>query len=418
MSGRGIGVLIVTGLLLFPGAVHAAEDLIDVLVKKGTITKAEAEALQSRSVSSAVDKITFYGDLRVREETQWYNGDGNDAKNKNRQRFRLRIGADIEEGPLQVHVRLASGTGEQVSANQTMQKLSSQKGIWIDRAYVEYLGVPGLNLAAGRMANPFFTNFTSELIWDDDYNPEGLIEQYTMKTGDQGRLFARAGQIILDGGDAGGAAQWLLVYQAGAEIKTAPAGFNLALTYYSLANSEKTNFNQVTTQDGNTRVGCNPPSAETNCLANPYNVISATAAVTVPAGRPLTLSADVVKNLVDTVQNPMTDDENLGYEIGLKFGNATAAHTSEVGYSYRSMQTDAALADINDSDFGPNGGTNRKGHVVWAAYNPTKATQFKLKYFNTRVENPDLPPAPVSATPGGLTNPTHQRIQIDFSVKF
>jgi hypothetical protein len=62
---------------------------------------------------------------------------------------------------------------------------------------------------------------------------------------------------------------------------------------------------------------------------------------------------------------------------------------------------------MTDSDFG-NGGTNRKGHIVWIAYNPTKALQVKTKYFMTEVEDETLPPGEDDIN----------RLQVDLVVKF
>ncbi|MBI3995529.1 MAG: putative porin, partial [Nitrospirae bacterium] len=186
MRRPGFKTIVLSGLFFLPLSASAAENLTDLLIQKGTITKEEAESVQKRSIASVVDKIALYGDFRLRQETQWFAGSGNGSKNRNRQRFRLRIGGDIQEGPIMVRLRLASGTGEHSSTNQSFGKLSSQKEIWIDRAYLEYTGISGTTLLGGRMANPFFMNLTGDLVWDDDYNPEGFAERYTMKLGEGG----------------------------------------------------------------------------------------------------------------------------------------------------------------------------------------------------------------------------------------
>jgi Putative porin len=413
---------VLAGLLTLPLPAWAADDLTDLLVQKGTISKEEADSLQKRVISSAIDKITFYGDFRLREETFWYPGKDNNSADKNRQRIRLRIGTDITEGPVMVHIRLASGTSQQVSTNQTLQDLSTQKPLWIDKAYVEVRKIPDLVLAGGRMSNPFFVNWLSgEIVFDDDYNPEGFAEQYVLKLGENGKVFANLGQVILDNGDASRNSQWLLGEQIGTEMKMDPVGFNAAVLFYSLANGTKTSagpFDASVYQDGNTRVPPVPPATtSTNALANPFSVVDGTVAVMFKAGLPITVSADAVKNLQDTVESttPSIKNENTAMAFGLKIGKAGKANTAEFAYTYRSIDADAVLADINDSDFGPNGGTNRKGHSAWVAYDPTDSTQVKLKYINSKIKNEDLLTTKV---PGSDPNPTFNRVQLDFSVKF
>lgn len=403
-------LLLMISLWACSGPALAAGDLTDLLVKKGTITKEEAEALQKREVASSADKITFYGDFRLRQETQWLDGDGNDSLNVNRQRFRLRIGSDIQHRDFLLHLRLASGTGDQASTNQSFGGLSSQKSFWIDRAYLEFLRVPHTSFMAGRMANPFFANLTGDLVWDDDVNPEGFAERFAVRPGRDREWFATAAQIILDGGGSSADGQWLLGYQVGGQARMEPLGLNFALAYYSLANGQRSSFSQKSEQDGNTRVSGIDPT-----LVNPYRLIHGTAAVSLAPGVPVLVSVDLVKNLADTFQGSGIEDENMGYALGLRLGKASGAGGMELGYVYRLLETDATIADLSDSDFGPKGGTNRKGHAVWTAYNPTASTQLKLRYVRSRIENDALPPAPIS---GVESNPTHHRVQVDFSFKF
>ncbi len=94
---------------------------------------------------------------------------------------------------------------------------------------------------------------------------------------------------------------------------------------------------------------------------------------------------DYVRNLADTTTGgngvgPATG--NVGYHVGATLGKASDPHTWELAYFYRVVETDATLADMADSDFG-DGGTNRRGHVAWLAYNPAKYLQMKAKAFVT-----------------------------------
>lgn len=361
------------------------------------------------AAESLADKMTFAGDLQIRQETQWYSGDDYDGSNVNRQRFRLRIGSDVEIGKSILHIRLAGGNGSQTSVNQTMENFSSGKSIWIDRAYLEYLRMPHTALMAGRMANPLFRNFTTEMIFDEDFNPEGFAERVSHLHGENHLLFVNLLQAVLDGGGPGGEAQWLLGYQAGGEIKGDPIRLNLAVLFYHLANGQRSSFDQVAVQDGNTREPCAAPCTPV-VLANPFRVIHGTASAKLNVGVPLLISADVAKNLADTEQSADIDGEELAWSAGVKAGSATKAHGAELAYLYRYLETDSTLADLTDSEYGPRGGTNREGHVVWVAYALSDAAQIKLKYFNTKKAEEDLP--------GSGADETHQRVQADLLVRF
>ena len=54
--------------------------------------------------------------------------------------------------------------------------------------------MPGLKLIGGRWRNP--GSAKTELIWDDDVNPEGVAAQYSHKFGDD-ELFGSSGAFTL-----------------------------------------------------------------------------------------------------------------------------------------------------------------------------------------------------------------------------
>jgi hypothetical protein len=115
--------------------------------------------------------------------------------------------------------------------------------------------------------------------------------------------------------------------------------------------------------------------------------------------------ADYVTNTADTVDSTGAETESSGYQAGFILGKASDPQTWEVAYFYKQLGTDATLADIADSDFGT-GGTDRKGNIVWAAYNPNKALQVKMKYFKTEREDDQASPNDIN------------RLQADLSIKF
>ncbi|MFY9268651.1 MAG: putative porin [Candidatus Manganitrophaceae bacterium] len=401
---------IIIGLIAFGilGASNKAlfaeerKTLEELLIEKGTITKEEAAELQSEKLSKWVDRITFYGDFRLRQEN-FMREDPN--VDRSRQRFRLRMTTELKIEDFVIGVRLASGTGEQVSTNQSFDNLFSQKQLWIDRAYLQWRGLPWMTLTGGKMQNPFFWIYTTDLVWDEDVNPEGFAQNFTFKPSDQLLLFANFGQLILDEDSNDNNDQWLFGEQAGAQIGVSKnTKMTLAGAFYNYKNATKGSFGQNAVQDGNTRVPPTPPSTTaTNILAYPFRVLDLTAEFATKIGSlPVAIQGDYVKNLADPKSG-----KDTGYQVGLRLGKASDPETWEFAYYYKLLEMDATVADIADSDFG-NGGTNRKGHIVWGAYSVTKALQFKTKYFMTEVEDETLSPKKDDI----------KRLQVDLVMKF
>ena len=91
-------------------------------------------------------------------------------------------------------IRLASGNNNDVrSTNQDMNNYFTKKDVWLDRAYINWHpeNVPGLKMIGGRMAQPWTKVAESEVIWDNDVNPEGVAVQYSRKFGDIERIRLR-----------------------------------------------------------------------------------------------------------------------------------------------------------------------------------------------------------------------------------
>ncbi|HEX7957406.1 MAG TPA: putative porin, partial [Pyrinomonadaceae bacterium] len=159
---------------------------------EGRLTRAEEQAKKTaEAVSRQIGNMTFSGDLRVRYEllTGQQNAVassdnpaalGNALTARNRMRLRARFGVrgrindEFEWG-----MRLATGSYADVnSSNQTLTDLSSRKPFALDQAYVTYRpkALPGFSVQGGK----FDASWTrTELTWDNDISPEGLMETYT-----------------------------------------------------------------------------------------------------------------------------------------------------------------------------------------------------------------------------------------------
>lgn len=373
------GILSASNNLLFAEEPKTLEEL---LIEKGTITKEEAASVQETKLAKWVDRFSFAGDLRLRHDSTIREAPNRD---RHRQRLRLRLGSTLTIDNFLVGVQLASGDSGQTSNNQSFDNLFSQKPIWIRQAYLQWKAAPWLALTGGKMPNPFFR--VTELVWDDDLAPEGFAQNVTLTVTETIVLFVNTGQLVLDEDSTDNNDQWLFAEQVGTRIGLGKdTSVTLAGAFYNFKNATEGSFGQVTVQDGNTRV---PVATGTpTVLVNEYRVLNITAEFGIKvADLPLVLHGDYIKNLADT-----TTDKDMGYQAGLQVGKASNPRTWEVAYFYRLTETDATVADIADSDFGANGGTNHKGHVIWIGYSPTKALQLKAKYVMTEVEDETLPP--------------------------
>jgi hypothetical protein len=111
------------------------------------------------------ERLTFYGDMRVRYEGFFQE----DAITRQRGRYRLRFGVrtPIVEG-LDLNLRLASGEAADVaSTNQSFSDFWNRKPINIDQASLTFTprSVRALTLGAGKFNYPLTR---TQMVWDDD----------------------------------------------------------------------------------------------------------------------------------------------------------------------------------------------------------------------------------------------------------
>ena len=380
---------------------------------------ATANADTELSFNKWVETVKITGDYRLRNDMFDKKTPG--QVDRNRERFRLRLNLDFGLADhFAIKTTLASGTGEQVSTNQSFDNLSSQKGIWIDRAYLVWQPIEILKLQGGRMANPIWTQYSSDVVWDPDYNPEGFSESYSQLVGPV-QLFANALQMVVDedGGNnntegvttSGGTNtfpaknrdQWMIGEQVGAEFKLPlDTRARLAIANYEWINERFGDFGQVAINEGNRRTG-----GTTGSLINNFNVLEYTGGLSGWAFKiPVEIQGTYVKNKAarSFAGQPK---EDTGFQVGGILGKAGMKNKMELAYFRKHVRTDATMADVSDSDFG-DGGTNREGNIMWVAYSPIDFVTLQAKYFQTKVINTALAPGADDIN----------RLQLDCSVKF
>lgn len=362
-------------------------------------------------LSDALQTLTFSGDLRLRNDLRARRGAG--QTNYSQQRYRLRFGLEAAfKDDVTAGFRLASGTGEQGSTNQSAGKLGAQKSIYIDTAYLKWKPNVHENatavLVGGRMINPMWRIYSSDVVWDDDLNPEGVGESFEWLFPAAGvSVFANGLQWVADQDSNSGKNQWEFSQQLGFETRLPfESRLRMAAAYHKWSDENRSTLGSVAQQDGNRRAG----NATNGVLLNRFGVLELTGQISGWAGRlPGSLQATLVRNLrarnnAATITGPVARD---AYQFGAIVGAAKTKGTWEVAYFKKYVQTDATVADAADSDFG-DGGTNRAGHIAWVAYAPRDWMQLKVKGYVTDTLDRGF-------TPG---DKAVNRLQTDISIKF
>lgn len=345
----------------------------------------------------AAGELEIKGDLRLRQESKTEEGATTaDNKTSNRQRYRLRVGMNYKlDSKLSVKTQFASGTGEQTSTNQTMGTNGAQKQLWIDMAYVEFKPIDALTLFGGRMKNNMWQAYSSDIVWDTDYNPEGLAESIKIPLGNT-RVFFNALQSTINedliGSSTGTKPQYLFSNQVGITVPVPmDSRVTLAGAIHEFVNERS---RAITAAPGKTQ--------GTNTFPNDIRVneLSGEFFTNLPViDLPLSVQGTFIKNTASNEQ--LTPNDNTGYQAGGILGKADRKSAFEVAYFKKSSGKDSTEDDIADSDFP---GTNRVGNIYWVAYGLSDVAGLKAKYFDTKAIN-------------GAKKDI-QLLQIDFQVKF
>ena len=434
-------VFIITGLLITFGSTQSwggeVDLLVNKLVEKGILSHPEAlqllnemqeegakqevaikevatEAAKEEIKTSGLklptwaDKIDFYGDLRLRHDTQWI--DQTDKSNRNRERFRLRLGMKAKTTETtEVGVRFASGSGYQNTTNQSCDGHARGKQIWIDRAYASWNATDYLKITGGKQKNPLFT---TPLVWDPDVNPEGVSETLKFDITERFGLFANMGQYFVEELSSN-TDPTLLAFQLGTAIKpTDTMKFEFGVTYYNFMNLDDIEHDSGDIDDKTEFIGYNNRHGQQMVfksdgeLLNEFECWELAAKLKVKDVLPVPFSiyANYIVNTdadiddlrdngaVFTDSNPAdldaygSDDRDTGWLVGLSLGNKKKKGDWYAKYHYQELEDYAFPAVFVDSDF-HGGGTNNKGHYMQLRYYLMDNIQARASGFLTERED-------------------------------
>ena len=303
--------------------------------------------------------INFRSDVRLRY--QYQDKEGSDPRARGRVRFRLRGDAKVNDA-VSAGFRLATGSDDPTSTNQTLQRSFSTHDMRFDYAFIKY-SAGGLGLLGGKFTNSSLLWAPSDLVWGGDVNPEGMALSYK----NQG-LYINSGLLVLD--EQGGTKDPLMyVGQAGHKIDLAwNLSANAAVTYYGFENVK----GGAPLPKGS---GTNSTDEVTGNLIYDYNAIAAGLSLDIKY-----TGVDGIRISGEYISNP--DSNDTGYLAQVSVNDLIAEKIPwRLTYGYRRLEDDAWIDTTQDgSAYG--GRTGIEGSKASLSLGVASNTSLGVTYFD------------------------------------
>jgi len=310
--------------------------------------------------------VSLGADLRYRHEL--IDVEGKDARNRHRIRARVNMTANVQDN-LSLGFQLGSGSDDPISTNQTLTGGFTSKQVNIDLAYFTWkpATVSGLSLSGGKVKNPFRIPAKTELLWDNDLNPEGLALRYS-RSGGAVPFFVTASYFWVEERKTEADAV-LLGTQAGVDLTTAAAKIIAGAGYFDYQNTRRfAPFYDSGDSFGNS-------VDENGMYRYDYNDLEFFFEAT-PQALPgsVTVFAEYVSNIAGDV------NDNTGWMAGFSAGKCKNPGSFDASYYYKYLERDAVVGAFTASDFS-DGGADGKGHVVNLNYQLASKTVLSATYY-------------------------------------
>jgi polyhydroxyalkanoate synthesis regulator phasin len=406
------------GVVRVPYVPEVVKREIREQIRQEVVAQARAERWGDvNAVPAWVDRLKWEGDLRLRAESHLY-ADGNapavffqasgvpmtnttEDETVFKVRARLGLTAKVTDA-VSAGVRLSTGnTSNPVSTNYTLGNSFNKYSIVFDRAFVRTEPWDWLDVAGGRIPNPFLS---TDLVWDDDLNFDGLAATFRPWAREPGEFkpFATLGAFPVENVDSSPTNladdKWLYAAQAGLDWRPgSDTRWRFGLAYYSYTNvtgernptptangfyddtapqfHQKGNSLYVIDSDANND---GSPTDPIWGLAAGYRLINLTAIADLAHFDPLhvILSGDFVKNIgydasatESRMGIPGYAARTKGWQAKLTVGwpDMKRRHNWQAFVGYKHLERDAVLDAFTDSDFRL-GGTDAKGYLLGGLY--------------------------------------------------
>ena len=331
------------------------------VLSKGEVARIVDEYLAARDsmapsgLDAALERISFYGDLRLRQEES-FRLEG--APDRHRSRMRVRAGLTYELDPgLSFGARLVTGNRRDPrSPHLTFGDGFDGLEVSLDRAFVDWRpsGLEGLWLKAGKFAHPMHRNpIYGELVWDADIQPEGVAAGYS--TRDRlgfDTLSFNVGQYALIEQSIGSdswasfaelSATRLVADAVTAKLATSFTGIWRATPDGSTTLLDDNRGNLVLDIDGD---------GDPDRFASGFGVLDTILELHLERpGAPLVFSFEWLKNLRAASSNGQGGQGDQGYAAGLAWGRAAKAGDWRFYYQYASIEREAIFSPLTQDDF-------------------------------------------------------------------
>lgn len=388
-------------------------------IEKEVMAKLNYKAGERLELPTWLDRIQFYGDLRLRAQEDSFGSDNeipanlndvtrnmnlnNATVDRNRLRVRARLGADVK-----VNDWLVGGlqfvTGLQttpLTPNQTEGIAQGKYIFGLDRAFLKATPRPWLMVEGGRFANPFLS---TDNLFDPDLAFDGFAASFMPKLTENLTSFTTVGAFPIEeieSSDTNKAKdKWLYSLQTGLKWQ-APnkSTVKLAVAYHDYKNVEGqsnsvglTEFNAtapVFRQRGNNTFDINAANAGPGDpvvigLASKFEQINIIGQIDFLNFDPVhvTMTGDYTKNIgfdkneIFRRTGRLYEEETDAYQVRLDVGTKDflTLRSQEVNkddwqisLAYKRLEADSVLDGFTDSNFRL-GGTDTKGWVLQGNY--------------------------------------------------
>jgi hypothetical protein len=320
------------------------------------------------------ENTTVDCDFRYRHEVSQQEGEK--ARQRDRIRARISLHGKVTDYTT-VGIRLATGSDNPLSSNQTLGDDFSTKQIGIDLAYLErkHRSLPGFTLTAGKFRNPLFRAGRTELIWDSDLNPEGVTLKIDIHGDRSGLSLIGAGLWVEE--RASEPNSYIFAGQAIGHYNFRKKKSKITLGVGLVSYSNIKGYQPFYTPDnskGNTVVAAVMGSDTVVVYANDFELFTVSGELKHEFERqPLTLFAEYVNNTA-------ADSLGTGWLVGVLIGRREKPGDWAFLYDYRNLQQDAVVGAFTDSNF-RGGGTDGKGHEFGGTLMVAENTIFGMSYF-------------------------------------